>query len=49
MAGIEPASERLDPQISTSVVGCYFRLLAYKRQEAQQVNRRSPKAPLSHK
>jgi len=22
MAGIEPASERLDPRISTSVVGC---------------------------
>jgi hypothetical protein len=33
MAGIEPASERIDPQISTSVVGCWIRQLAYKRQK----------------
>ena len=49
MAGIEPASERIDPRISTSVVGCEIRQLAYKRQKAQLVNRRSPKAPLSHR
>ena len=33
MAGIEPASERIDPQISTSVVGCWIRQLVYKRQK----------------
>ena len=49
MAGIEPASERIDPQISTSVVGCWIRQLAYKRQKDQLANRRNPKAPLSHR
>ncbi len=33
MAGIEPASERLDPQISTSVVGCACRPVSYNRQK----------------
>jgi len=48
MAGIEPASERIDPRISTSVVGRDVHLLDYKRQKSQQANRWSPKAPLSH-
>jgi hypothetical protein len=49
MAGIEPASERLDPRISTSVVTCWFHPLAYQRQKAQQASRWNPKVPLSHR
>jgi hypothetical protein len=49
MAGIEPASERIDPRISTSVVTCWIHQLAYQRQKAQLANRWSPKAPLSHR
>ena len=40
MAGIEPASERLDPQISTSVAGCLCRQVSHIRQ------RISPGQPL---
>jgi hypothetical protein len=48
MAGIEPASERIDPRISTSLVGCLVHQLAYDRQKAQLVSRWNPKVPLSH-
>jgi hypothetical protein len=49
MAGIEPASERIEPRISTSIVGCKIHQVGYKRQKVQLANRRNPKAPLSHK
>jgi hypothetical protein len=48
MAGIEPASERIEPRISTSLVACLFRQVADNRQTAQLANRWDPKVPLSH-
>jgi len=43
MAGIEPASERLDLQISTSVVDHEFRRFPHDRQNEKPASRQDPK------
>jgi len=53
MAGVEPASERLGPQKSTSVVGRIARFGAitravHERQRTRPASRQGSKAPLSH-
>ena len=44
MAGIEPASERIDPRISTSVVDLDFRQVAQDQQKRQSASHLNPKA-----
>ena len=53
MAGVEPASERIGPQKSTSVVGRNARFGAitktvHERQGTRPASRQGSKAPLSH-
>ncbi len=44
MAGIEPASERIDPRTSTSLFDLLFHLLFRDQQNKQQAIRSGPKA-----
>jgi hypothetical protein len=44
MAGIEPASERIDPRTSTSVVDLGFHLSFRDQQKKRQAIRSGPKA-----
>jgi len=49
MAGVEPASERAFPRISTSVVDCEFHRSVYRRQKNSPVSRWDPRASLSRR